>query len=328
MADAAAAQDEVLMSLAGKLGGIDPLLKAFFSFLHRKTDFYVQFPREGNPKGFSPKMGFPAGQAESMVARNFKAFPMKDYATEVKKMEDAQAQHRAPVPKTKPSTSSKAKKASPQKKPASAPAQAPVPAPPSAAAAKKVATAASPASPPTPPSSSAGVSTTEGASSSSSSTSSSSSSSSSSPPVAPDAPPPMPTVRLSDRGLQMPVGNGGVTANYYWTQTLYELTAFVYVPRGTRGADLACTISPSRIELRLKKPVDGFGDSEGWLLKGDMPETCRPDESMWMGEFFFGGRSFYSDSRPARKPGVLTDPDPFSRPQSRTTPPARMVWCR
>ena len=63
----------------------------------------------------------------------------------------------------------------------------------------------------------------------------------------------------------------------------------MYVPRGTRGADLACTISPSRIELRLKKPVDGFGDSEGWLLKGDMPETCRPDESMWMGEFFFWG---------------------------------------
>jgi len=35
--------DEVFAQVAGRLGGLDPFLDAFFSFLHRRTDFYIEF---------------------------------------------------------------------------------------------------------------------------------------------------------------------------------------------------------------------------------------------------------------------------------------------
>ena len=54
--------DEIFMQVAGRAGGIQPLLDSFFGFLSRKTDFYVQF--EPNIKA---KMGFPRGIAERMV---------------------------------------------------------------------------------------------------------------------------------------------------------------------------------------------------------------------------------------------------------------------
>ena len=47
--------DEVLLTVAGQCGGIQPLLDTFFSFLFRKTDFFhVMQPGEN--------MGFPEGE--------------------------------------------------------------------------------------------------------------------------------------------------------------------------------------------------------------------------------------------------------------------------
>ena len=56
--------DQLFMQVAGKSGGIDPLLREFFSFLHRKTDFYVQYPRQDKVER---TMGFPEGAAEAML---------------------------------------------------------------------------------------------------------------------------------------------------------------------------------------------------------------------------------------------------------------------
>lgn len=61
--------DDVLLGLASRLGGIEPLLKTFFSFLHRKTDFYVEADfTPGSPPG--PSMGFPPGAAEKIVSNS------------------------------------------------------------------------------------------------------------------------------------------------------------------------------------------------------------------------------------------------------------------
>ena len=57
--------DEVLLNIAGQLGGIEPLLNTFFWFLHRKTDFYVEFAAGTT----NAKMGFPPGVAEGMLLK-------------------------------------------------------------------------------------------------------------------------------------------------------------------------------------------------------------------------------------------------------------------
>jgi hypothetical protein len=59
--------DEVLLNLAAQSGGIEPLLKSFFSFLHRKTDFYVV--ADFKP-GSNVSMGFPPGGAEKIVSES------------------------------------------------------------------------------------------------------------------------------------------------------------------------------------------------------------------------------------------------------------------
>ena len=70
--------DEMLTRIASKAGGIKPLLDTFFSFLERKTDFYVQF--DASDKTKAPyKMGFPEGVAEKMVLQAFRQHKLKDY---------------------------------------------------------------------------------------------------------------------------------------------------------------------------------------------------------------------------------------------------------
>ena len=52
--------DEFYLTICKEVGGIENLLKSFFDFLFRKTDFFY----ECNP---GDKMGFPPGYSEKMV---------------------------------------------------------------------------------------------------------------------------------------------------------------------------------------------------------------------------------------------------------------------
>ena len=53
--------DNALMGILQNCGKLPPFLDAVFSFLARRTDFYVLMKHE------RAKMGFPPGVAESMV---------------------------------------------------------------------------------------------------------------------------------------------------------------------------------------------------------------------------------------------------------------------
>ena len=64
--------DNMLMQLAARHNGIEPLLKTIFSFFQRKTDLYVVANKEQND------MGFPPGIAEKIVMKAFHSLPMKD----------------------------------------------------------------------------------------------------------------------------------------------------------------------------------------------------------------------------------------------------------
>ncbi|GBG34186.1 Nuclear movement protein nudC [Hondaea fermentalgiana] len=57
-----AAMDAAFMSAAQRAGGVEPLLKAFFSFLHRRTDFYCLIPHDME----QAQMGFREGVAKTM----------------------------------------------------------------------------------------------------------------------------------------------------------------------------------------------------------------------------------------------------------------------
>jgi len=73
-------------------------------------------------------------------------------------------------------------------------------------------------------------------------------------------------------GKLVPMGNGGFTDKYYWTQSLEEITVYVEIPHGTRGKDVDCEIHASRMKLAVKGEV---------LMDGPMDGTVAVDDCMW-----------------------------------------------
>jgi hypothetical protein len=74
--------DVILAEVAGRCGGIEPFFDALFGFLHRKTDFYVEYDEaraDGAVK--APTMGFPRGKAEQLLLKSFRKHKMKPYST-------------------------------------------------------------------------------------------------------------------------------------------------------------------------------------------------------------------------------------------------------
>jgi hypothetical protein len=71
MAAARGKYDDAFAALAAQHDGVQPLLETFFSFLHRRTDFYIVDPNPKRP------MGFPPGRAEAIIAKAFRDFPYK-----------------------------------------------------------------------------------------------------------------------------------------------------------------------------------------------------------------------------------------------------------
>uniref|UniRef100_A0A7S3NQ58 CS domain-containing protein n=1 Tax=Aureoumbra lagunensis TaxID=44058 RepID=A0A7S3NQ58_9STRA len=76
------------MRAAGTAGGIQPLLDAFFSFLNRRTDFYVV---HDGKVGESYAAGFAFGQAEKMLLDSFHSFPQKSLDEVTTKQEPKKA---------------------------------------------------------------------------------------------------------------------------------------------------------------------------------------------------------------------------------------------
>ena len=198
--------DEVFMQIAGQIGSVQGVLDNFFGFMHRKTDFYVQYENDQT----DAKMGFPVGVAEKMVLNSFRKHKMKDYASQVKDMSQAS-------PKNQSSGSEQIEDSKVQIIP-------------------EVATALP-------------VISSTAASSSNSK-----------------------AISLNSKGQQTPIGNGGVADNYYWTQTLTEVTVYVDAEHATRGKEIDCTINPKYFKLSVLGNV---------LIEGEFEEAVRVDESMW-----------------------------------------------
>jgi hypothetical protein len=80
-------------------------------------------------------------------------------------------------------------------------------------------------------------------------------------------------MRVTEDGKQVPIGNGGYTERYYWTQTLKEVTVFIdIVEPNVRGKDVQCVIKPRQISLSVRGQE---------YLNGEMEDAVKVDESMW-----------------------------------------------
>jgi D-alanyl-D-alanine carboxypeptidase len=76
-------------------GDLRQLMFSFFSFLNRRTDFYLVPPVEDVTAGVA-KTGFPEGDAEKLLLAAFRQFPL--WRIPPKKQQQQQHQAQAPVP--------------------------------------------------------------------------------------------------------------------------------------------------------------------------------------------------------------------------------------
>ena len=79
--------------------------------------------------------------------------------------------------------------------------------------------------------------------------------------------------RLTEEGKQVPIGNGGICSNYYWTQTLNDATVYIDIPSGKRGKDIVCSIRPKKLYVELR--------GEEVFIDGELEDLICQDDSVW-----------------------------------------------
>ena len=206
--------DAPLMALANWSGGDHrKFLYAFFSFLHRRTDFYlVPHPDDLVDGVNTTKMGFAEGDAEKLLLAAFRQFPLR----RMPKKADA------PQETTEDDG---------DKKPAAKPTE-PFVSPTVVSEQKELAD-------------------------------------------------PMHGVRYNNDRKQIPVGNGGSTPTFKWTQNLEECTVLLPVPpHCSRGKDLDITLQANHVTVKAKAPKPGETDVQVFM-DGDLTEAIKPSESTW-----------------------------------------------
>ena len=219
-------------------GDLRQLMHAFFSFLNRRTDFYLVPHPDDKGKN---SMGFAEGDAEKMLIAAFRQFPLRR------------------IPKGGiPS------KGSPPAKPKAASAK--------AASSQKDNTKNPEASPKQKAQDKKG----EGEIAKTKSPKSNDNDKEDEKTV----PPNMRGVRYNEEGLQIPIGNGGSTPRYKWTQTIDETTVMIGVPETFRGKDFDVSITASKLSVRAKKCLEG-DTTPITFVEGKLVDNIRVDESTW-----------------------------------------------
>ena len=215
--------DAPLIALANQSGGdLRKLMFMFFSFLHRRTDFYVIHHEDDVRDNVPIKMGFKEGDAEKMLLAAFRQFPLRKMPRQgggagVGGGANAARQEQQPKKQAaKAESKAKTTVSSEPKQPA----------------------------------------TTETATSA------------------------MSKVRLTEEGKQIPVGNGGSTSRYQWTQTVEEVTVAAALPEGTKGKDLDIVMKPTSLSVKMKRSAKE-GEEPPTILEGTLSEKIRMDDSTW-----------------------------------------------
>jgi len=247
-----------LIALANVSGGdLRKLFYAFFSFLNRRTDFYCILPSDGSSSG--GRMGFREGQAEQILLASFRQFPLRKVG---------------PKPAGPGGGGTVTKKSSASAAPAAVGKQPKKTAP----KVDKTAAVASADEPKLGNSDNkddkkidgrADISTSEATAKEKSGNTKNDS------------------IRYTEEGKQIPIGNGGSTPRYVWTQTLEEVTVHVPLPEGVRGKDLDVKICANSLSIRRKNGnLSGVAaDTDENIvpieIEGMLFGKIRPSESTW-----------------------------------------------
>lgn len=223
-------------------GDLRKLFYAFFSFLNRRTDFYCVLPSDGSNGG--GRMGFKEGQAEQILLASFRQFPLRKVG---------------PKPNSGGAPAKPAATAVPASKPASMKKEAHTEASP-----KPDKEAVAPVK----------YTNRKGKDDASAVDSSSTSKSANTKKVeAKD------TIRYTEEGKQIPIGNGGSTSRYVWTQTLEEVTVHIPLPEGIRGKDLSVKIVADSLSICQKNGTVSHPALDP--IEGTLFARIRPSESTW-----------------------------------------------
>lgn len=250
--------DAPLVELARRSDGdLRKLLYTFFSFLNRRTDFYC-IPHDDDA-GKDHRLGFKEGEAEKLLLAAFRQFPLR-------KMPKQTAPARDPPGKTTTTTTT----ATTTKTTTSS----------SSSSGSSSHTTSAPTTTTTAAAAVRGTTMTE--------TSTAATTTSRKERVLnrseTDDEDPMASTRFTDEGKQYPVGNGGSTKSFRWTQTLDEVTVILALPRNTtRGKDLTVMIKSNAIAVTTKKTTTTAtnGEVPSTIIAGALTDKINPEESTW-----------------------------------------------
>jgi len=251
--------DSLLVALAQRSGGIQPLLDSVFSFLKRKTDFYhIQNPGD--------RIGFPEGVAEQLVLQAFRKFGSNPSAKGPSKEDLEGRGERIGTGHAKDKTSKLSKAAKPtaqkQSPPAARSPDTDTPQP--SASVPQSSSTQSPTPASTPP-----ISET---------------STEASPAVLDRSEVPKPVESESSKQAAVKQAGNFVTYNgaacekYKWSQTIDDVTFFIDVsPSGAqvKGKDVECNIQKKKLKIVLKT------DKANPVLEGDLFGEVKHEEAVW-----------------------------------------------
>ncbi len=246
------AWDAPYIALAQKSNGdLRLLLQSFFSFLHRKTDFYYAHNPEDVQQKINVKMGFKEGDAEKLLLASFRQFPLR----RMPKMSDMQKGQQM----TQQQQSNQQKDDEVKKAPSKDQRQGHEEEMEDSSKSSQNGTTAEKKDTKETTSSSKANDETE-------------------------------DIRYSKDGKQIPVGNGGTNFdfNFQWTQTIQEVSIALPLPPNTRAKELDVQIKHGFLSVNMNpKPKEGEGTTttatatRTVLLDGKLKHTIRTDESTW-----------------------------------------------
>ncbi|VEU42647.1 unnamed protein product [Pseudo-nitzschia multistriata] len=256
------AMDAPLIALTQQCkGDLRQLMYAFFSFLNRRTDFYLVPHPDDTRDGKATQMGFAEGDAEKMLLAAFRQFPLRRIPRG-----GVPAGRKAPTPSAKTKTQAN-KSPSPSSKPDAGDKQ----------TEPKPITDKGDSSGNKKSELSGGDGTKQSPKTKNDDDDDGSNSNSND---EEQVPPNMNGVRYNEEGLQIPVGNGGSTPKYKWTQTIDETTVLIGVPKEFRGKDYDVSITASELSVKAKRCLPGEEKSRTFV-EGKLVDSIRVDESTW-----------------------------------------------